>query len=50
MSWLWSPAQMKSIWVTASIARQEYQVPRIVARIKNPKNAWLYTPEMGWWM
>lgn len=33
--------------VTASIARQEYQVPRIVARIKNPKNAWLYTPEMG---
>ncbi|WKY48132.1 TrkA family potassium uptake protein [Eubacteriaceae bacterium ES3] len=33
--------------VAASIARQEYQVPRIVARIKNPKNAWLYTPEMG---
>lgn len=33
--------------VAAAIARAEYQVPRIIARIKNPKNAWLFTPEMG---
>lgn len=33
--------------VAATIARLEYQVPRILARIKNPKNAWLFTPEMG---
>lgn len=33
--------------VAATIARLEYKVPRILARIKNPKNAWLFTPEMG---
>lgn len=33
--------------VAATIARLEYQVPRILARIKNPQNAWLFTPEMG---
>jgi trk system potassium uptake protein TrkA len=33
--------------VAATIARLEYQVPRVVARIKNPKNAWLFTPKMG---
>lgn len=33
--------------VAATIAKLEYNVPRIVARIKNPKNAWLFTPEMG---
>lgn len=33
--------------VAATIARLEYNVPRILARIKNPQNAWLFTPEMG---
>ena len=30
-----------------SLARQEFKVPRVIARVNNPKNAWLYTPEMG---
>ena len=33
--------------VAATIVRLEYQVPRVVARVKNPKNAWLFTPKMG---
>jgi trk system potassium uptake protein TrkA len=33
--------------MVAAIAREEYAVPRILARIKNPKNTWLFTPEMG---
>lgn len=33
--------------VVASLARFEFNVPRIIARVNNPKNAWLYTPEMG---
>ncbi len=33
--------------VVAAIGRFEYHVPRIIARINNPKNAWLFTPEMG---
>jgi len=33
--------------VVAAISRFEYHVPRIIARINNPKNAWLFTPEMG---
>jgi trk system potassium uptake protein TrkA len=31
----------------ASLARFEFQVPRIIARVNNPKNNWLFTPEMG---
>jgi trk system potassium uptake protein TrkA len=31
----------------AALARLEFRVPRVVARINNPKNAWLFTPEMG---
>ncbi|MCE5207017.1 MAG: TrkA family potassium uptake protein [Chloroflexi bacterium] len=30
-----------------SLARLEFKVPRIISRVNNPKNAWLYTPEMG---
>ena len=30
-----------------SLARLEFNVPRVIARVNNPKNAWLYTPEMG---
>ena len=33
--------------VVCTLARFEYNVPRIIARVNNPKNAWLFTPEMG---
>ncbi|MCC6956218.1 MAG: TrkA family potassium uptake protein [Anaerolineales bacterium] len=33
--------------VVCSLARIEFSVPRIIARVNNPKNAWLYTPQMG---
>jgi trk system potassium uptake protein TrkA len=33
--------------VAASLARFEFNVPRIIGRVNNPKNAWLFTPEMG---
>lgn len=33
--------------VVATLARFEFNVPRVIARINNPKNTWLFTPEMG---
>jgi trk system potassium uptake protein len=33
--------------VICSLARYEFHVPRTVARINNPKNAWLFTSDMG---
>ena len=33
--------------VVTSLARFEFSVPRIIARVNNPKNAWIFTPEMG---
>lgn len=33
--------------VVASLARFEFNAPRVIARVNNPKNAWLYTPDMG---
>jgi trk system potassium uptake protein TrkA len=33
--------------VVTSLARFEFGVPRTIARVKNPKNAWMFTPEMG---
>ncbi|HTP10988.1 MAG TPA: TrkA family potassium uptake protein [Anaerolineae bacterium] len=33
--------------VVCTLARFEYNVPRIIARVNNPKNAWLFTQEMG---
>jgi trk system potassium uptake protein TrkA len=33
--------------VVTSLAHFEFSVPRIIARVNNPKNAWLFTPEMG---
>jgi trk/ktr system potassium uptake protein len=33
--------------VVCTLARFEYGVPRIIARVNNPKNAWLFAPEMG---
>ena len=33
--------------VVTTLARFEYGVPRVIARVNNPRNAWLFTPEMG---
>jgi trk system potassium uptake protein TrkA len=33
--------------VVTSLARFEFGVPRTIARVNNPKNAWLFTAEMG---
>lgn len=33
--------------VISTLARFEFSVPRVIARVNNPKNAWLFTPEMG---
>ena len=33
--------------VIALMAKTLYNVPRVIARINNPRNAWLFTPEMG---
>lgn len=33
--------------VITMMARFEFRVPRIIARVNNPRNAWLFTPEMG---
>jgi trk system potassium uptake protein TrkA len=33
--------------VITSLARFEFNVPRVIARVNNPKNAWMFTAEMG---
>jgi len=33
--------------VVASLARHQYGVRRIIGRINNPKNAWLFSPDFG---
>jgi trk system potassium uptake protein TrkA len=33
--------------VVTSLARFEFNVPRVIARVNNPKNAWLFNAEMG---
>lgn len=33
--------------VATSLARFEFQVPRTIARVKNPRNGWMFTPAMG---
>ncbi len=33
--------------VITTLARYEFHVPRIIARVNNPKNAWLFNTEMG---
>lgn len=33
--------------VAASLARHEYGVLRVIARVNNPRNAWLFTPDFG---
>jgi trk system potassium uptake protein TrkA len=33
--------------VVSTMARFEFGIRRVIARVNNPKNAWLFTPEMG---
>ncbi|MBG0771706.1 MAG: TrkA family potassium uptake protein [Anaerolineaceae bacterium] len=33
--------------VICSLARDEFNVPRIISRVNNVKNKWLFTPQMG---
>ena len=33
--------------VVTSLGKFEFNVPRVIARINNSKNAWLFTPDMG---
>lgn len=33
--------------VATTLARYEFMVPRIIARINHPKNEWMFTKEMG---
>lgn len=33
--------------VITTLARFEFNIPRTIARVNNPKNVWLFTPEMG---
>jgi trk system potassium uptake protein TrkA len=33
--------------VVTKLARYEFQSPHTVARVNNPKNSWLFTPDMG---
>ena len=33
--------------VVTSLGKFEFNIPRVIARINNSKNAWLFTPDMG---
>jgi trk system potassium uptake protein len=33
--------------VVTNLARFEFNVPRVIGRVNNPKNSWLFTTEMG---
>ncbi len=33
--------------VAASLARHQYGIPRVIGRVNNPRNAWLFTPDFG---
>lgn len=33
--------------VASTLAKMEYQVPRVVARVNNPKNSWMFNESMG---
>src|SRR5450759_15340 len=33
--------------VVTTLGRFEFNVPRTIARVNNPKNGWMFTPEMG---
>ena len=33
--------------IVSTLAKYEFGVPKVIARINNPKNKWLFTPAMG---
>jgi len=33
--------------VVAGLAHSEFGVPRVIARVNDPKNSWMFTPKMG---
>ena len=33
--------------VAASLARHQYGIPRVIGRVNNPRNSWLFTPDFG---
>jgi trk system potassium uptake protein TrkA len=33
--------------VITTLAKLEFRVPRVISRVNNPDNGWLFTPEMG---
>ncbi|MFT4007899.1 MAG: TrkA family potassium uptake protein [Lacrimispora sp.] len=33
--------------VVSTLAKMEFAVPRVIARVNNPKNKWLFNPTMG---
>lgn len=33
--------------IVTNLARFHFRVPRIIARVNNPHNTWMFTPEMG---
>ncbi|MGN0287645.1 MAG: potassium channel family protein [Atopobiaceae bacterium] len=33
--------------VVSTLAKMEYQVPRVVARVNNPRNSWMFNESMG---
>jgi trk system potassium uptake protein len=33
--------------VVAGLARSEFGVPRVIARVEDPKNKWMFSPKMG---
>ncbi len=33
--------------VVTTLGRFEFRVPRTIARVNNPENAWMFTPDMG---
>jgi trk system potassium uptake protein len=33
--------------VAASLAKEHYGIKRVIGRVNNPRNAWLFTPEFG---
>ena len=38
---------MKPTWLSQRWPVWEYGVKRVVGRVNNPKNAWMFTPMMG---
>jgi trk system potassium uptake protein TrkA len=39
--------QDETTLVVTNLARFAFNVPRVIARVNNPKNAWMFTPMMG---